>query len=148
MANWQFSFYIVPKTNVSQVSPLSDDYYSMVSKKMDRSKVDFLKDMLITCEEKYEGVYYYGDEESNSVIAGMDGGYMGQLYVRFDLNNPSKKYIDAVLDFAKDNDMVLIGDFDVVFSPTINQLYTEIRKSDAFRFIRDPEGFFKTLEVN
>jgi len=145
MNTWQFSFYIVPKENITGISPLRDEYYSLASKKMSKSDLDFLMDTLKTCDNKYDDAYYYGSEESNCVVALTEQEVVASLYARFDLYNSSESFMKAVIGFAKEKDMVFIGDYDVVFMPHFHALKTEIRKADEFRFIRDPEAFFESI---
>jgi hypothetical protein len=59
----------------------------------------------------------------------------------------TKDKICAIVDFAKENQLMLLVDDDKI-ELTIEKIKDIIMKSDAIRFVTNPRGFFENLNNN
>lgn len=67
-----------------------------------------------------------------------------EIFIRLDLHQPDPDFIRSLVDFAKENSLVFFTlESNLFIEPELQKFLCEARKSRAFRFLDDPEGFFR-----
>lgn len=58
-----------------------------------------------------------------------------------------QKFINTVLDFAKMCDCVLLSNNRTIFEPELDFFIDELKKSNSYKFCKDPIGYLQSDEV-
>lgn len=137
MAIWQIEIMLIPKNESGF------ENFDLNESSMNRLKLIFppkksWSDKLKVYGEYDEGTYvaiYCNDEK------------IEEIFSRISLLDLTKDKICAIVDFAKENQLMLLVDDDKI-ELTIEKIKDIIMKSDAIRFVTNPRGFFENLNNN
>ena len=69
-----------------------------------------------------------------------------ELWVRVDLREPNPEFLRAVLSLAERLGGRLATEYSDPLEPTVGKVLEDIAKSDAFRFVCDPQKFLSGLD--
>ena len=114
--------------------------------------IDFLSPTFIASLKKIEAILpetkswcktikQYGELDSTCLEFDADDD---SISVRIDLRNISKSQLQALCDFAKENDL-FINYNDTLYESRIDTFLNIFRESRANKFLLDPEAFFKEI---
>ena len=68
-----------------------------------------------------------------------------ELSFRADLREPTLKFLNGMLELAERNKMMMMDRKGNLLNPEINEIEKNIKLSNSFKFIENPEKFFNDL---
>ncbi len=89
----------------------------------------------------------FGNLDATCVEVRFYNSVIDEISVRLDIQNISKKQLDAVIQFAQFNNLQILYN-EKTISATTDNVCTMIRESDALRFLENPERFLTELSGN
>ncbi len=98
--------------------------------------------ILPPCRSWSDHALMFGDEEGHKLEL-----WKGEsVTFRFDLRKPDLVLLRAVVAFAQAHDLLWVSDtFGRPTSPEFQEVIRDIQASDAYRFCKDPVGYFMSL---
>jgi len=90
----------------------------------------------------------WGTDEGDRVDLLAPEGLLQECFVRIDVRSTSKAFLVNLVQVAKEWDWLFYTQDHEIVQPTFYHLLFAIRKSGAFRFVEDPQGFFEELKRN
>ena len=90
----------------------------------------------------------WGDPEGDRIDVLMENGMISEIFFRIDVRNISVVFLSKIVKFARANSLVLLTSADQILEPSVNLLMNTIKRSNAFRFVLDPQDFLKKLNQN
>ena len=126
--NWWKDVFFDKKNTVSSINKLI--------KQCDWSNSDTIGWKGDTRNNQDNDVYIHFDE-SEKVI---------EFTFRTDLRNDSLDFLAEMLEICKENDWLVMDDDGYLFEPKFLEVYESMRKSNASRFLENPEKFFEDFE--
>jgi len=87
----------------------------------------------------------WGTEESDCIELIYESKLLAEFSIRLDLRHFNKKLIHLIEELGNLFDAVGINEKGEVFPLKSEYLKTEIQKSQAFRFVKDPHAFLDSL---
>lgn len=128
MAMWQYDFTLTPTHPID-----FDELQTHISS------------ILPSLRSWSDSLLMWGKSDGNRIDLNVDAD-CPELIVRFDLRHPSKQFLQQVLAMAIANSFVIRNDEDRIIPTTAEALATDMMRSDAFRFLSDPQKFLGDLE--
>ena len=158
MAIWQFSIEFIPRENLI-------NYFGAIPEKIDEEKYwnddfaegvklpeayeDFLGSLAAKEKLKWtEASYNWGDYDNGTHIS-IDLQDKDKVTVdaRFHVEEWNENFVKTVLEFAKMCDCVLLTNNRTIFEPELDLFIDEFKKSNAYKFCKDPTGYLQSDEV-
>ncbi|MDF2607751.1 MAG: hypothetical protein K0S34_1947 [Bacillales bacterium] len=87
----------------------------------------------------------YGADESHCLQLMYNGEKIEDISLRLDLRDLSKEIIEAILQFVKSSNGILLHD-DKIIEPDRDALFHELRNSNSYKFISNPKSYFENIE--
>ncbi len=92
-----------------------------------------------------ESIKAWGATDGNRIELHFDRGVLSEIKIRIDMREPTKQFVDAIVEFAVRHDLVFWAEEARLLEPSFKALASDITKSRAFSFVRDPSGFLERL---
>ncbi|MBO7303713.1 MAG: hypothetical protein J6V09_00625 [Clostridia bacterium] len=133
MATWQFDFDLVAKDK--QNITISNESLEKLAK------------VFPLRESWHDDLKMYGKDYESSLVNIWEEEGSIEISCRLSLIDVSKQQALAIIDFAKDNNLLFSVDA-ISFDPTLENLKNLISSSSAYKFTRTPIDFFNQLTDN
>jgi len=134
MAIWQVSFLLVKRNGVLRCS--------------DQNLLNSLEKLnAVFPEEKSwcENARQFGALESTCIqIFVSDNEEDDEINLRIDLRNITKVQIQNICDFVNENELQIEYE-NKLYEATMNNFVEILSRSDVYRFVRNPFGFFEEI---
>jgi hypothetical protein len=92
--------------------------------------------------------FNWGDyDKGNHITIDVSDINKASVYCRFHVGEMDENFIKTVLEFAKNCDCVLLTKNETVIEPEFDLFVEEIKKSNSYRFCKDPVGYLQSDEV-
>ena len=134
MAIWQLYFQLIPIDGkvYDPNTLLSDASVSVLA-------VEFPK-AASWCEDDL----LFGDLDATCVEIGFHYSAIDEISVRLDIRSLSKKQLDAIIEFARFNNLQILCN-EKTMAATTDNVFRMIRQSDALRYLENPQQFLTDL---
>jgi len=93
------------------------------------------------------GTAPWGSDDGNRLDVYIDEGQPTEGQLRLDLRNWDERFVEPVLELLRDWGSTLAGPGGRAVEPVLGEVALAARGSPAFRFVEDPEMFFRRLEL-
>jgi hypothetical protein len=91
----------------------------------------------------------FGDEKVTDFTIWYEGGEVDAIHFRWDLRQPDLEVLNQLVSLANRLGAYIVsGDRATVIEPNFDALLQDIKKSNAYRFCQDPEGFLRDIGRN
>ncbi len=158
MAIWQFSVEFAPRENlIKSFGEIPTSIEEEIYWKEDFcSGVELPKDyefFLGSLGEKEklrwtESTYNWGDYDNGThITVGLHDKNDITVFARFHIEEWNELFIKTVLEFAKICNCVLLTSNRTVFESELDLFTAEFKKSNAYKFCKDPIGYLQSDEV-
>jgi hypothetical protein len=154
MAIWQIRFALIPNSeelgyhlNNNMLRKyevnLSWNGYSITNDSiMDLSKV------LTPNESWSDDIKLFGSLEHTCVELFYEEDMLDEISIRLDLRNLTLDLLEAIINFIKSNNGLILTHNGSLINPSLNEIIGEIRMSDAYSFLQNPETFLSEIKKN
>jgi hypothetical protein len=153
MAIWQFDMHMIPLQSV-------EDHFGLVPILVSREDFDRydwwtpgpaegiateLSRLLPTTPSWSESVRIWGEMDGNRVDMVSEGSDLLDVFVRVDARVISYQFLSQLCDLAQKYDCLLLTEGGYVIRPSLSKMLASIARSNAFKFVSDPDGFIREL---
>lgn len=90
----------------------------------------------------------YGEEEGNCLKVSHDEERVVSVWVRIDLRQLDRSFIDGVLSFARSQQCHLVNIEGRLIAPELDSLRIALKDSRAYRFVANPQKYLEELKEN
>lgn len=143
MAEWQVNFHVVPKralaahpTTISRAMLDAGDWWAGGALPADYR--ERLAAIAPPDRSPAPGVEAWGPEDGNRIEVASDAGRTVSVRARFDARRPDAKFAAGLITFVRIAGAALVRDDGWVTEPTAGGLGLAMRRSPAWKFVRDP----------
>lgn len=148
MAIWQYDVVAVPREPITaacgelprEVPPEVFDSRNWWSGKGFPDETE-LSALLAPSTSWSESIKAWGAAEGNRIELHFDKGELFQIRIRIDMREPFRQLLDAIVELAVRHDLVFWTEEARLVEASVEALASDITKSRAFSFVRDPLGF-------
>ncbi|MFT9495022.1 hypothetical protein [Anaerosolibacter sp.] len=150
MAIWQFGFSIVPEKALLQknigelynVNPENfDEIISWNGYGLSEPSIEKISKTLEQNQSWSDNIKQFGLLEKTCIELFYEENRLMEVSIRLDLRDLTLDVLVAVVDFVKDNNALILTPKGVLLRPTVEDVIEEIKKSNAYSFIKNPYGF-------
>lgn len=144
MAIWQVALELVPKDKVNSKVSIENLEPSSLWNGFDirKDSIEEVGKVLKRTESWSKDIVQLGNLSGTVIEIFYEEGNISEVTCRLDLRNINIEILDTILNFIWANDLVVIVDNTVYMELNREVLVDIIKKSEAYRFINDPEVFF------
>jgi hypothetical protein len=152
MAIWQFHFYIIPGEKGMQYHSVNikaekvEAIMSWQGFSINDTSILELSKVLKPSKSWTVDIKLFGDIEQSCVELFYDGAILIEASIRIDLRDFSLELLEAVVDFIRANEAMILTNDGFIVSPNIKDLMKEIINSQAYAFMKNPERFLAGLD--
>jgi hypothetical protein len=154
MAAWQYTFFIVPKSEIEkkyQGMPSSvDENFINESIGWERVAVGTIEAILAKSfgpgRQSSYGPVVFGKEDLSCVKLLFNGSILEEVTVRLDMREEVADQIKDTIKLCKQLDGVIVTTERKTIRDDEDQLISAIKESAAIKFVKDPRRFFDTLD--
>ena len=153
MAAWQYDIRILPRTRLHAI--LGD-----VPLHIDRETLESVNWWQGVATPDFEAAFgaldrasswdpeveTWGKEDSDRVDVRSVGGVVSEVFARIDVRSLPDGLLPRLLTFAEEIEGVLVTTGGRVMPPDVDLVWSDLRLSGAANFVRDPEGFLRSLK--
>jgi hypothetical protein len=152
MALWQFELNLVPKkvlmtSDGKLPSHLTEDQQGNISGWDDsafRDQAQSLIEKYLPKSSNYAEDYpLWGKEDQTCIHFFYDAGSQTGVWIRLDLRELNRDVLDLVQNLSNVMNALGLNERGELFIVTKDNLKEEIKKSQAFKFVKDPMDFIK-----
>ncbi len=101
--------------------------------------------MLVPSSSWSDAIKAWGAADGNRIELHFDKGELFEIKIRIDMREPFRQFLDAVIELAVRHDLVFWTDEARLLDASFDALASDITRSRAFSFVRDPSGFLERL---
>jgi hypothetical protein len=157
MAVWQFTLHLIPRLKLLECLgelPVcldpdlceSTDMESWDDHLLPDDCVTLLDEALPRMEHHWcETVLAWGRYDENIVEVSCQDQHIEWLSVRLDLRHPDPRLPTLVCQISSRSDCYLLTEDLRLIPPHVEPLLTELKQSNAFRFVADPQGWLESF---
>ena len=143
MAIWEFSFYIIPRFR--RLENNNKGYiFSWLGEQI---KVDpnlFFRGTLNRKDSWCNDIKLFGDDEGTCIKFFVEHENIEEISCRLDLRTLCKYELDKILEYIKLIDGKIFYE-NKIYEADISEVTRLIKSSVAYKFCKDPRGFFEEL---
>jgi hypothetical protein len=103
------------------------------------------KNKIIFPESWSNDIEQFGASDKTCVEFFYENNILKDIHIRLDLKGLSKKIVDSTLAFITKNNAFILTNDGMLIEPSISELMKQIKCSDAYSFVKNPEEFLKSL---
>lgn len=149
MATWQFDFSIIPKKealkkiNQGNISIAPWDGYGISVSSIKELSKEFKQ-----TKSWSDSIKQFGSLDETCIeLCFEDKRFkkLKEVSIRLDLRSLTKEKLLKVIAFISDNNAMILTQEEKLIEPEINLITGEIKKSDAYSFVKDPYGFLNRI---
>ena len=156
MAAWQYTFFIVPRIEVEKkyqrVPQTVDEQFNDEFVGWEGISVDSIETILAssfgTRRQTSYGPVVFGQEDISCVKLLFSGSVLQNVTVRLDLRQVVAHQIEDIIRLCNQLDGIIVTPEWKTIQCRQDDLITTIKGSDAMRFVKDPQRFFESLNLN
>lgn len=154
MAIWQFSFLVVPKEKVlRKIKDYSqnikiDDIKAIMSwngYSLTEPSLKEISKVLRLTRSWSDDIIQFGLLEESCIELCYEHNILEEVSMRLDLRNITIDILSAVSNFIKVNNAIIITRNGAIVKPENEDIIEEIRKLDAYSFVKNPKQFLDNL---
>lgn len=147
MALWQTEFMMVPKDKLYSNSNIETvDISSLWSGyNIKQDSIDEVEKVLKRTKSWSEDIVQLGDISGTVIEIFYAEDMIDEVTCRLDLRNINTKIIDSILNFISANNIAIIAGNKVYLVPNRESILEIMKKSDAYRFIENPQKFLEGI---
>lgn len=154
MATWQFAFSIIPEKvalrkngNTQSNTKLSDfdDSMSWDGYCLSESSLGKISEMLKQTKSWSDNIRQFGYLDETCIELFYEKNTVLDVSIRLDLRSLTSDILKMLIDFIKDNKALILTPQGVLIRPVLEDVITEIKKSDAYSFVKNPQEFLSSL---
>jgi hypothetical protein len=154
MAVWQYDFHLVPKAGVER-------HYGLIPTTMPLVSVEpglFWTGIELTQEMRNEisrllpsgkawsdQIERWGQEQGTRIDLFVENEDIAEVFVRLDVRDLPQVLLINLMQIAKRHGLLVMLPDGSLFEPSVSRVLAEIRASNAFRFVQDPQKFLEVL---
>lgn len=154
MATWQFAFTIIPEKVLmdknsnfqSNVKPSDFDVsMSWYGYCLSKSSLEKVSEMLEQTKSWSDDIRQFGHIDETCIELFYERNTLLDVSIRLDLRSLTSDIMKMLIVFIKENDALIITQKGVLIRPVLEDIIAEIKKSDAYSFIRNPQEFLSSI---
>lgn len=156
MAIWQFVFSIVPEKKVAlkrnsntqsdKNSNEFDDSMSWDGYCLSKSSIENISKTLKQTKSWSDNIKQFGCLDETCLELFYDRNILIEVSIRLDLRSLTPSILSSVIDFVKDNQALILTQKGVLLKPVVDDVIKEIKMSDEYSFIKNPQEFLSSLK--
>lgn len=155
MATWQFDLQLVPRKAVERNGGVGQDHLEPSAMESvswwegttlppeARRQVESLLPWRAPWDPEWK---VFGEEDGNRIDIIEEHGCIAELRARVDARDLDLDFIEAMIRFAEDWELVLLTTEGRIIMPNVDAFWVELMISPASRFVHDPEGYLNWLK--
>lgn len=152
MAIWQYDIVAIPREPITSVCarlpadipPELFDSRNWWSGRRGPDETE-LSALLTPSTSWSESIKVWGANDGNRIELHFDKAELFEIKIRIDMREPSRQFLDGVVELAARHDWVFWAEEARAIEPSFDALASDITRSRAFSFVRDPSGFLERL---
>jgi len=156
MATWQFDLHYLPQRSVLRtfegipVKITTDQFnatrwWASLEPLPDWLNSAFAK-ILPAADSWSADIKTWGFSDGDRIDIVFENGHPQDVFVRIDVRKVSYAFVIELVRIAKENDWLFLSEGGEVLRPAFREVMFAIKRSDAFRFVENPEEFLQELE--
>ena len=155
MAIWQFSFVMVPEEKIANIlgsnieGSMTKHNEELMSWKgyciKEGSLVEISK-VLAPTKSWADNIKQYGVIDESCLELYYEEDEVIEISVRLDLRSLSKDILEAIVSFIKVNKGMISTKNGNLIKPTVDDILSVIKTTDAYRFVKEPEEFVRSIK--
>ncbi|OPX41854.1 hypothetical protein CLHUN_42770 [Ruminiclostridium hungatei] len=154
MATWQFTFSVIPEKvvlgregNTQYNTKLSDfdDSLSWDGYYLSESSIEKISETLKQTKSWSDSIRQFGCIDETCIELFYEKNTLLDISIRLDLRSLTSDILKMIIDFVKENKALILTTKGVLIKPVLEDFVTEIRKSDAHSFAKNPQEFLTSL---
>lgn len=155
MATWQFDLHCLPYVSVKQ-------HYGELPEAISREDYDTgmwwdeaaappslreqIGKLLPAASSWSEHIQTWGKDDGDRIDLVLRNGRVVDLFVRVDVRSISYTFLNGLIDLIRRNKWLTVTEQGKILQlSSVTDVLTEIRRSDAFRYVKDPKRFLDEL---
>lgn len=154
MATWQFDLHCLPSdalrryyeefpSAITREEFEQRDWWEAVTVPHDLK--DQLSTLLPSTESWSEYIQKWGEEDGNRIDLVYQNEHVADLFVRVDVRNISYVFLSGLIKLVQRNGWLMVTERGDLIQPSVANLLSSIRRSDAFRYVENPKDFLAKL---
>ena len=155
MAIWQFGFSVIPESepvlerfrdnNINNELSDIDDIRSWKGYYLSQASLEKISEFFQPTKSWSDNIRQYGNLDETCIELLYENDILIEISVRLDLRKLSQEIFSAVIDFVRVNKALILTQQGVILRPSEEDVIIEMKKSDAFSFINNPQDFLYSL---
>jgi len=147
MALWQVAFILLPKGNLENNKSLAkiDTKTLWEGYTIDKNSIADLEKVLRRTKSWSEDIIQLGRIDSNVIEIFYEGTEIGEVNCRLDLKDLSNIIFETIIRFIRTNDLSIIANEKIYYTPEKKSILEIIKQSDAYKFVKDPDKFIDEI---
>ena len=130
MAIWQATFELIKEKNILDCS--KKEIWKIVNE-----LIVFLPEEKSWCDS----IRQFGKLDSTCIQMDFENG---EIFLRIDLRNITKKQLDMLVNFAESNALKIKHE-NTIEEPTIRNFVEILKSTEAYRFVRNPQVYLEAI---
>jgi hypothetical protein len=149
MALWQLEIMMVPREKVRIDTDIDNIDISnlWMGYKIKSESIDELENTLKRTKSWSEDIIQLGELSANVIEIFYSQKNIEDITCRLDLRSIDVKILDVMLRFVDVNNLAIIVEKKVYLEPSRETLLEIIRESNAYKFIKNPQGFLEKHSI-
>jgi hypothetical protein len=156
MATWQFNLRVIPRTDLERhigTTPVRVGFEDLdnlnaafpVSLEWISGRIG---DLLPPTQSWSPDLVQFGAEEGTRADVWVDHDRIDSILVRIDARELNSAFLIRLADLGREGDFIFVSETGEVLPPNARRFFNALAKSNAARFVDDPEGFLATLPMD
>lgn len=171
MAIWQFDFWIIPNKKILEqcdvceivkrdlqawddnadnmrhdMSIELDDILLWDEQSISKTSIKGIVRLIKRTKSWSDDIEQYGRDDCTCVQFFHKNNKLNQISVRLDLRSLTTEILTGITNFIKDNNALILTPKGVLLHPDMSTFISEVKKSDAYAFVRNSYGFLEPLK--
>lgn len=156
MATWQCDFHLVPRRELHEAGRPAPEAIAATRARDTRwwRRCEPPPDLLALAAAAApaaptwsERLRTFGREDGHRIDVWAEGARTASVLVRFDLRQPDRRFLDAVVTLARRADACLVRADGLVVPADAAALGAALATSAAARFVADPEAYLRRVRL-
>ncbi|WP_085832443.1 hypothetical protein [Clostridium merdae] len=148
MAIWQFNFKLIPKvklfkSDLDNINFNNEKISSWKGFDINESTLVDLSKHLTQTKGWSKDVRLFGLSDENCIELYYQDGSLLDVSGRFSLMSLDVDVLNSVINFAEKNEAVFLSENNEVIETIAEQMIIAIKKSNEFKFVKNPREFLK-----
>lgn len=154
MAIWQFGFLIIPEMmvlkkyngNLDDMKSINfEDFTFWNGYYISESSIEKISKIMNQIQSWSDDIKQFGSLEETCIELLFEKNRLIEVSIRLDLRNLTSDILLTVIDFINDNNALILTQKGILLRPVVEDVIREIKKSDAYSFVKNPQEFLSSL---